>query len=384
MKVVIEHQYVYGGHIYGGAEKRLHFLGKALSELGIDVTYITSRLHGIRKLTIAGVKYVPLWPPVKAYSSLVGARESYIFSFVASKLLRKLQFDVLHTTGGLFYALQKNRRPIVLELYDMEFVYGTTPMKRAYYCLAGYYLFIKHVIERVEAISVEDPVQESKLVNFFKEAKAKIVQVPCGVDLNFVNEVLEGKLKSREDLGFSEDDFILISVNRFYRHKGLNYLIDAFYEVKRQIESAKLVLIGHGPEERNIIKRVKSLGLSDSVMIVKNVSFRELINYYSFSDVYVSPTLMEGTIGSILEAMACGLPIISTSMPWLVRNDVNGYLIPAADSAAITSAVLRLYDKDDRKKFGEMSRKIIKDYDWRIIAKKLLSIYEKLMNRNSP
>jgi glycosyltransferase involved in cell wall biosynthesis len=157
-------------------------------------------------------------------------------------------------------------------------------------------------------------------------------------------------------------------------------LIKAFQLIKQEIGNAKLVLIGSpGPYLPNILKKIHELRLSSDVKLLTSIAYRELINYYAISNVYVCPLLIGSTSNSILEAMACGLPIVSTIMPWLVYNDVNGYIVPKANAEAIALAILKIYDKGVCKTFGKASREIVKEYDWKNIAKKALSIYEKLI-----
>jgi glycosyltransferase involved in cell wall biosynthesis len=246
--------------------------------------------------------------------------------------------------------------------------------------MTGYYFLLKHCIKHSEVITVEDPIQHKKLVDFCRDVEGKVAYLPTGVDLATINELTEGGVRHRRELGFKEDDFILLSVNRFYKHKGLGYLIEAFRLIKQEIKNAKLVLVGeYGPYLPSVIKKIKEFRLLDDVKVVTSIPYRDLINYYAISDVYVSPLLIEGTSNSILDAMACGLPIVSTIMPWLVRNDVNGYIVPVANAKAIALAILKIYDKGTRETFGKMSKEIVKEYDWKNIAKKALSIYKTLI-----
>lgn len=78
--------------------------------------------------------------------------------------------------------------------------------------------------------------------------------------------------------------------------------------------------------------------------------------------------------------MACGLPIISThTQEGAVQNGKNGYIIPIADTKAIVDGVLKMFEKNEIKKMGRLSKKIIKKYDWSVIAKKAITEYEKLI-----
>jgi len=82
--------------------------------------------------------------------------------------------------------------------------------------------------------------------------------------------------------------------------------------------------------------------------------------------------------------MACGLPVVSVdSQEGAVQHGKNGYVVPQRDSNAIVDAVLKIYDKNQWKQMGNISKEIVKDYDWNIIAKKAIIEYEKLIREKS-
>lgn len=224
----------------------------------------------------------------------------------------------------------------------------------------------------------------------FGVKEEKMFELPVGVNVSEIRESLKERKLSRQDLGLSQDDFVLISVNRFSFEKGINYLVDAFNIVKQECKSAKLVLVGSGPEEERITKQIESYDLTDSVRHLKNVPEDFLYGYYSISDIYVSPVLHTDWVMGIAEAMVCGLPIVSTGQEWLVKPSVNGYIVPQknaqamADAKAIVDAVLTIYRSDSVKTMGERSREIIKDYDWKMTAKKAIEKYEELCKIHHP
>ncbi|MGQ9468445.1 MAG: glycosyltransferase [Nitrososphaerales archaeon] len=81
------------------------------------------------------------------------------------------------------------------------------------------------------------------------------------------------------------------------------------------------------------------------------------------------------------EAAACGLPIISTGQEWWVHDGVNGYVVPPGSPSAIAEAVLRIYDRNAFREMGRASRCIAENYDWHVIAKKAIDVYQKLIAR---
>jgi len=137
-----------------------------------------------------------------------------------------------------------------------------------------------------------------------------------------------------------------IAVGRLFWAKGLNYLLDAFEEVQREFGTdSSLLIVGSGPEEGRLREQIRSYGLQN-VRFIGYQPAAELPAAYVAADVFVFPTLGDSYGLVIDEAMACGLPIISTKSVGEVRVRViegaNGYVVPPADSHSLALAMLRL------------------------------------------
>lgn len=182
-------------------------------------------------------------------------------------------------------------------------------------------------------------------------------------------------------MGLADDDFVLISVNRFERDKGINYLVDAFSILKQELNNAKLILIGTGREEERIKNQIISYKLTDSIIHLENVPEHLLYAYYGLSDVYVSPVLQDDWVMGIQEAMVCGLPVISTGQEFLVKDGVNGYIVSKRNPQAMANAILKMYDEGKSKMMGSKSEKMVEDYDWSVITKTAIKVYEKLIKK---
>jgi glycosyltransferase involved in cell wall biosynthesis len=383
MKVIFAHPLIYRYHTYAGGERRLILLAKALVELGVSVEYVTSHLHGGDEFKFDGISIRTLPVPFNYYKSLVG-RESYSFSILLKRYLNRTKFDVLHTPGALFYLLQSSRKPVLLEVYDFELLRDTSAfwmaLKRSYYSLNFYYRFYRRSLQLADAIGLESPAQYSDLKRFCPSIdNDRVYSLPICVDIADIENRLSGRTMSRKDIGIGEHDFVIISTNRFTRIKGIDVLVEAFNVLHQEISSTKLILVGAPDSYLAEVKRkVHQFGLENDVIIKPNLSQRELMMYYAISDVYVSPVLLGSVSNSILDAMAVGLPIISTVMPWLVRENVNGHIVPRGDAMAIAEALLEFFDSNDRERMGRNSRRLAKEYDSNAVAKTALGIYGKI------
>ena len=105
----------------------------------------------------------------------------------------------------------------------------------------------------------------------------------------------------------------------------------------------------------------------------------KLYNYYAISNLYVSPTLDTGSLTSIIESMACSLPVVSTGQEFWVKPNINGHLVPTKDPMAMAQAVINIYNNKKNQEFGKISRQIAEEYSFKNIAKKALKVYKEFV-----
>ena len=157
----------------------------------------------------------------------------------------------------------------------------------------------------------------------------------CMVSPNSVNSNLFKKLdktECRKKLGISEDKFVISFVGAFINRKGSKRLSDAISSLKG--EPVYSLFVGKGDQEPNC----------QNILFKGRLPHEEIPVYLNASDAFVLPTLAEGCCNAIVEAMSCGLPIISSNLPfnWDVLDDTNSILIEPMDIDAIKEAIIRL------------------------------------------
>lgn len=172
----------------------------------------------------------------------------------------------------------------------------------------------------------------------------------------------------------------ILWVGRFDKVKRVEDLIIAMGNIIQKIPEAKLKLVGYGYEENNLQKLAKKLNLNKRVEFVGKKTGDDLIREYKSSHLFVLPSSSEGQPLTLLEAMACGLPIIATKtggIPEIVKDNVNGLLVPPNDCIALANAIIWcLKNKNDFGKRGHL--RVAKMNSWDDIANKTLSIYREL------
>ena len=186
----------------------------------------------------------------------------------------------------------------------------------------------------------------------------------------------------------NNEEIIFLQVANFVEKKGQKYTIQAFKNFIKKYSNSKLILAGEGPLKREMVSLVKDYGICEKVIfpgLVLQDGVRELMNV---ADVFVHHSItsnlgdMEGIPNVIMEAMATGLPVISTehsAIPELVENGVNGFLVSEKDIDSYENAMYDILTLD--KDFGlNGRRKVEREFNSEIENKKLISIYNKILN----
>ena len=397
MKVIMASRAAYPFHPYGGLEKRVYHLSKRLKKQGIDVKIVAShpknaKAKGVYDEVWDGITYTFVPPELdwtRPFALLPSIRH-FAFSINLARYLANQDFDVLHahTMAPYIYLHRRKRVPVIFQPFERAYDFRAqlrNPGDRGWLLRRGLVHKIgRHLDEycmtHADLVGSEGEHQNDLLAELIGD-KARVFELPIGVDIDSVEKFLQAGRVSRQDLGLGDDDFVLISANRLEEIKGINYLVEAFLLVKQKVAAAKLILIGTGSLEQAILSQIAEYGLSDSVVHMKNVPEDMLYRYYAISDLYVSPSLESGSVQSIVEGMACGLPAVSTGQRFCVHPGVNGYVVPRWDAKAMAEAILEIYQNDKLKEFSDNSLRIVKNFDYRVLAKTVIIKYQELLEK---
>lgn len=166
----------------------------------------------------------------------------------------------------------------------------------------------------------------------------------CIVIPNAINEkefYVMDKAEARKELGFSKDDFIVSFCGRFNDRKGVKRVAAAIE--KCNDSKIKSIFIGKPVEGSPCLPDCKG------IIFQGTLPHDKIVTYLNASDVYVLPTLAEGCSNSIVEAMACGLPIISSNLPfnWDILDSSNSVMLDPMDVGAIAEAIGKLKENSD-------------------------------------
>ncbi len=202
-------------------------------------------------------------------------------------------------------------------------------------------------------IAVSDDVAE-KLHTVFGLSLSRIRVIINGMDVDTFHQTLP-KPDLLKSLSVMRGQRLITSVGRLMPPKGHRYLIDAMPAIRRGCPDARLILAGDGDLRKPLENRVQELGLQDAVSFMG--SRHDIADILAITDIFVLPSVSEGTSLALLEAMSAAKPIVATDIPGnsaILRHHVNCLLAPPADPERLADAILQLLqDMPAAARYGE-------------------------------
>jgi glycosyltransferase EpsD len=182
--------------------------------------------------------------------------------------------------------------------------------------------------------------------NRAKNFHAKQVKYIHGIGINTDRLNPNSTTQIRDELNLDKNSFLILSVGELNKNKNQQTIIKAFAKINNQ--NMHYVLCGKGDQEDNLRKLTEQLNLSNRVHFL---GYRtDVVNICAQSDVFVMPSLREGLPVASLEAMYCGLPLITSNIRGLVdimQDGVSGYLCKPTDVNAFSTAIINLFNNKE-------------------------------------
>jgi L-malate glycosyltransferase len=225
----------------------------------------------------------------------------------------------------------------------------------------------RFTLRAADGVIVDSEIQRKAVLSMGCRS-SKVYCFPWGIDLDLFKPERTGGI--REELGWLHDK-IVVSTRKQLPIYGVEYLIRAMPLVLARMNDVKLLVIGEGPLLEYHKSLAKRLGIENQVKFLGNVENHKLPAILNAGDVYVSTSFSDGSSASLMEAMACGLPVVVTKIPaneeWVVHGE-NGFLVKPGDSVTLADYVIKVL-KDERLRLlmGEASLKVAKKRaDWKV------------------
>lgn len=301
-------------------------------------------------------------------------------------IIQENDYKIIHChtpMGGVLTRLaakqaRKNGTKVLYTAHGFHFCKGAPLMN----------WFLYYPIERVLSnytdclITINE--EDYNLANSHRFKSGKVEHVHgVGVDTEQfkpISQMEKNELKKK--LGFKQEDFLLFYAAEFNENKNQQFLIRVIAEIKDSLPNAKLLLAGEGVLLDFCKKLASELGVDK---MVDFLGYRnDIVNLLPICDVAVASSLREGLPVNIMEAMACGLPVIATANRGhneLIQNLYNGWTIKQGNSQDMASKIIHLAKNLQLiKTLGENGRECIeKAYNIKAVVTELSLLYEKNM-----
>jgi glycosyltransferase involved in cell wall biosynthesis len=405
LKVAVVARSVFPIHGTGGLERSVYDLARHLSSRGVNVTVITRtpavpvppdvidphvslRFVPYRTFPGAGRRGTTVIDRSTAYP-LFGLRAGE----TAAAMVARGEADIVHGFGAsvLGYARRRSAlpAPLVLNPQGLE-EFGATDPSRARLKRLGYLPLRRAVIlcaRRADAVIATDRALEPAVRRHLGVPDEKIHTIPNALDLAHIDSLTSVLTIPRTDR------LTLLSVGRIEENKGFHILAEALAALKEHSgrlarEPWRWVIVGGGPFRGRLERIVAEKGLVDNVHFAGRLGDSELHGWYEAADLFIHPTLYEGSSLVTLEAMAHRRACVVTNAGGLtdkVRNGVNGWIVAPGDASALAAAISgALEDPDRLAKMGEAGRQIVeREFSWTTAVDKTMSLYRDLLARGS-
>lgn len=355
--------------VIGGLENWTQNIAERLSEQN-DIYIITGRVKAqpvrekkngvyVFRTSLFALKNL-------SYSSLFYILSALPFIFFKSLLLaRKEKIDIIHCQGFLSSCIGF----LLSKIFNISYIITVQRMEKKSFFRKLVYENARLCIGASFAIKM-----------YFEQIGIKnSIVIPNGVDLQKFQNLRQNQIRAKLGL---KDEFIITTVARLEKIKGVEYLIKALSNYRLRIINYKLLIIGEGSRRQALEELSKKLGLSENIKFLGQIQNKEIPKYLAISDCFILPSLQEGFGIAVLEAQASKVPVIASNVGGIsdiIEDGKTGVLIEPKDSEQIAQAVIKMFsDQNFGKVLTKNAFQKLEKYDWQNIANKVFSVYQSI------
>lgn len=350
----------------GGVTAHVSQLAQELCHAGHQVKVLAP--HSPSRQRFDAESFVPMGRsvPVPSGGSIARVSLSWWLYRRVREILDEECFDLIHLHEPLAPVL-----PLCFLEYSNTVNVGTF---HAYYTRQHLYRFSQPIIKRWHrrlhgGIAVS-PAAHKYVHNFFPRDYRII---PNGID---VDHFAKNAVPWPE---YQDGKTNILFVGRLEKRKGLRYLLEAYCRLKWEHPNSRLIVVGPGNLDRESHSIMSARNPGD-VVLVGGVPYQDLPRYYASADIYCSPATGQESFGIVLlEAMACGKPIVASAIEGymgIIKDGEQGLLFPRRDAHSLASTLAKLVESPEfARRLGETGRRMVEQYRWEVVARQVESYY---------
>ena len=396
----------YRSHPYGGGQGiYLKYLSRALTKLGHSVDVISGQPYphlddNVRLIKLPGLNLYEngltsvTWRDFSSLTNIIewvskltgGFGEPYCFGRRVRKHLLQsgYSYDVIHDNQSLSYGVLKLQQqfPVVMTIHhpitsDLEIALKACNSDKDRWLVKRWYSFLKmqkQVAQQLKSIITVSELSKQDIAQDFNLPLDRITVLHNGIDTHtFKPMPAITRLPNR----------LMATASADQPMKGLAFLLKAYKQLLSAHPSLELLVVGKPKEDGDTEKLLEELNLKEKVKFVSGIETQEMVDYYAQATIAVVPSLYEGFGLPAGEAMACGVPLVSTSggaLPEVVGD--AGVLVEPGDEDALAGAIDALLNNPaKREHLAEKGREHIeKNFSWSHVALMMDAYYRQVMS----
>lgn len=361
-----------------GVVRSIDTFGKELKKKGHDIYIFCPAYPGAKKEDKV-FRFASFPAPTKKDFSV-----AIPLSWHVSQTVKRLNLDIIHVHSPFLMGYlgrkcaRKHKLPLVFTyhtLYDqyahyMPFLRGLTSktVKRW-----GINFSNKCDLVITPTAVIKEYLQESGV-------KTAVVNIPTGLEISDFARVDKGWL--REKYSIPKRDVVLVYVGRLGKEKSVEFLVNSFSKIAKNVKEASLVLVGSGPEEARLKSLAADFNISSKIVFAGLLAKKEVFDAYAGSDIFVFASLTETQGIVLLEAKASGLPAVAVAafgVQEMVEHGEDGFLT-SDDEDIFTKQLLNLVqDNQLRAKMSQQARINAAQFSTEKTTERLLKAYQELL-----
>ena len=390
----------------GGQGIYIRHLSKALSKLGHEVSVISGQPYpelddSINLIKLPGLglfesserfsafKISFFWNLLNFYEWFTvmtgGFPEPYAYGRRVYRLLKKtnFNFDILLDNQSLSSSLLKIQKefPLAVTIHhpitrDHKLEMDNAKNWKERLSSNRWHNFLpmqKRTASKLQNIICVSQSSKEDVIAEFNVKEERITVIPNGIDIENFKPSSDSKTLDFKIVTTASSDIPL---------KGLRHLILALPRVLREYPLTRLTVIGKSPKKSKLNKLIDDLNLEDKITFKSGISENEIVDIYHDSDIAVIPSLYEGFGFGAGEAMACGIPLISTDSGGLKQVIGESALkIEPGSVQQIEESIIKLFNEEEtRNELSKKGRERMEElFDWEIAAKAYINLFEGLI-----
>ncbi|MCW4024852.1 MAG: glycosyltransferase family 4 protein [Candidatus Bathyarchaeota archaeon] len=376
-------------HLYrGGVERRIMETAKRLTK-DAEVTVYSGTKAGFNTPTqIDGINLAPITSTDRIFPL-----DNWTFNRNLTKNATKIQADVYECHNVSSYGLLKEpqKKPFIHTIHGVladEYLQAKTEGRGslrgwiANQFMQGLANREAEIAKKADLIVTISQYSIQKILQNYTVPKEKIRLVPNGVDTEkFKPQPVNVELK--RSLGVDGKPCALF-VGNLVPRKGLPFLIEAARKVTQQIKDAQFLIVGDGPQKSTLKTQIQNHYLTGHFHFLDNIPDTQLQAFYNLADLFVLPSIQEGQGIVLLEAQACGKPVVAFDVGGVneaVQNGETGFLVEGGNVNELANALVKLLaDRTLGEKMGFVGRRFVEEnFTWDLCAQRMLDVYREAL-----